>query len=172
MNQLGFPYKNATNQKYSKQLFYEKWIELPIDMRRHEPPFTLNNEKEGFLCFRKEYVNDGDPTGYTTAMRIFKDYFYWEYLCGIAWFNEAKEGWDRELDAKLKAEGIKKIRELAQGDDPKALNAAKFLATLDYKRGGLKRGRPSKEEIDGNIKAAIKDRQAIDDDAARIKLVG
>lgn len=173
INKLEYPYKNESNQRYSKQLFLEQWRTLPIDLRSVEPPFTLNYPRDGFICLREEYIADGDPTGYKTAMRIFGEYSYWEYLNGIGWFKEAKAAWDRELDAKLKSEGVSKIRELAKGDDPKALNAAKFLATLEYKKGNtaLKRGRPSKEEIEGNLKEETRNRDAVNEDAARIRLV-
>jgi hypothetical protein len=174
MEKLKPPYRNNTNQRYTKQLFYEKWIELPIEMRVVAPPFTLNNPKEGYVCFRTKYVNDGDPTGYTTAMGTLGDFTYWEFLMAVPWFREAKENWDRELDAKLKSEGMKKIRELAKGEDPKALQAARFLATQEYKKGSgasLKRGRPTKEEIEGNLKAETRAAKDIEDDAARIKLV-
>lgn len=146
---------------------------MPIEMRSVEPPFTLNNPKEGYICFREEYVKDSDPTGYTTAKRIFGDYSYWEFLCGISWFKEAKQKWDVELDAKLQSEGMKKIRELAGGEDAKALAAARFLALLEHKKGkiSVKRGRPSKEEIEGNLKAETQNRKEIDADAERIRLI-
>src|SRR5690242_9742651 len=127
MKKLEYPYRNEFNQRYTKQLFYELWITLPIENRSVEPPFTLNRPKDGYVCMQEEYIKDADPTGYKTAMRIFGEYAYWEMLCKIKWFIENKEAWDRELDAKLKSEGISKIRELSTGDDPKALNAAKFL---------------------------------------------
>lgn len=171
MTKLEYPYKNDSNQRYSKQLFLEMWRTLPIDLRSVEPPFTLNYPRDGYICLREEYIKDGDPTGYKTAMRIFGEFAYWEYLCGIGWFRQAKETWDRELDAKLKSEGISKIRELAKGEDPKALNAAKFLATLEYKKGVSKRGRPSSEEVEGKLKEEARARTDVDEDAARIKLV-
>jgi hypothetical protein len=174
MIKLAPPYKNETNQRYSKQLFLEKWRELPIALRVVEPPFTLNSQKEGLICFRTEYVNDADPTGYKTAMRIFGEYEYWEYLTSIAWFREALQDWDRELDSKLRSENIAKIRELAKGEDAKALNAAKFLATLEYRKAtsaNPKRGRPSSEEVEGRLKQEASERDAVDEDAARIRLV-
>jgi hypothetical protein len=173
INKLAPPYKNDTNQRYSKQLFLEKWRELPIALRVVEPPFTLNYPKEGYICLRQEYVKDADPTGYKTAMRIFGEYEYWEYLKSIAWFREALQDWDRELDSKLRSENIAKIRELAKGEDAKALNAAKFLATLEYRKetSTAKRGRPSNEEVEGRLKQEASERDAVDEDAVRIRLV-
>lgn len=174
MNKLQPPYRNELNQRYTKQLFYELWITMPIEKRTVEPPFTLNRPKEGYVCFREEYVKDADPTGYKTALRILGDYDYWEMLMRVQWFREAKENWDRELEAKLQSENIQKIRELAKGEDAKALNAAKFLATLEYKKGTktpAKRGRPSNEEVEGHLKEAARERSEVDEDAARIQLV-
>lgn len=148
---------------------------MPIDLRTVEPPFTLSLRKDGYICLREEYILDSDPTGYKTAMRIFGEFAYWEYLNSIKWFKEIKETWDRELEAKLKSEGIEKIRTIAKGDDPKALQAARFLATLEYKKGSSslspKRGRPSSEEVEGRLKQETREREAVDEDAERIKLV-
>ena len=105
MEKLKAPYKNAGNQRYSKQLFLEKWREISLELRTVEPPFTLYLRKEGYVCLGEEFVKDADPTGYKTAMRIFGEYAYWEYLCGIRWFVEALDTWNKELDAKLSQRG-------------------------------------------------------------------
>src|SRR6476661_10606613 len=131
---LQLPFKNETGQRYTKQLFHEMWINLPIELRRGEPPFTLNHKKDGLICFREEYVRDADPTGYTTSTRLLGDFTYWTLLCKTSWFRDALESWNEELEAKLQAEAMRKIREIAEGDDAKALAAAKFLAQKEYKK--------------------------------------
>lgn len=169
---LQLPYKNETGQRYTKQLFYEQWINLPIEQRRGEPPFTLSLKRDGLICFREEYVRDGDPTGYTTSVRLLGDYSYWTFLCKVGWFRDALEVWNEELEAKLKSEAMRKIREIAEGDDAKALAAAKFLAQKEYKKtAGTKRGRPSKEEIEGKLQNEVDDLKQLEDDANRIRLI-
>lgn len=166
-------YRNESNQRYSKQLFWEQWITLPIEQRLIKPPFTLHNEREGYVCFGQEYVNDADPTGYTTSKRLLGDFGYWRHLLKAAWFREALELWNEELDAKLKAEGLKVIRETAASDDKAALAAARYLANLDYKNNSpaSKRGRPSKEEVEGRLASEARELKDVEEDYKRIQLV-
>lgn len=172
MAQLTFPYKNENNQRYSKQLFFETWRELPIEQRLGSPPFTLNINRDGLVCFREEYINDADPTGYKTSTRLLGDFGYWKHLLKAGWFRDSLEAWNEELDAKLQSEALDKIRELAKGDDSKALAAAKFISNKEYKKAaGPKRGRPSNEEVDGRLQQEADERKKLEDDASRIRLV-
>lgn len=172
MSKIPFPYKNENNQRYSKQLFYETWRELPVDQRLGDPPFSLTLERDGLICFGKEYIADGDPSGYKTSTRLLGDFAYWKHLLRAGWFRDAVEQWNEELDAKLKAEALDKIREIAKGDDAKALAAAKFIATQEYKKsGGAKRGRPSKEEVLGKLEEEARNERDLQEDAARIRLI-
>lgn len=167
------PFKNSQNQRYTKQLFWEEWRELPVDERLIQPPFTLNMDKEGYVNFGREYVNDQDPSGYTTSTRLLGDFAHWKYLLKAKWFREAVETWNEELDAKLYASGMRKIRELANSDDRGALVAAKFLVQEGYKDKDkvTTRGRPSKAELVGNMKNALDEARSLEDDAIRIGLV-
>lgn len=173
MAKVKYPFRNETNQRYSKQLFYEQWIQLPIDMRVIEPAFSLHIEREGYKNLGREYLRDCDPTGYTTATRIFGDYGYWKHLLKASWFRDAVRIWDEELEAKLYAQGLAKIRELANSDDKGALTAAKYLANKEFRLNqlGPKRGRPSTEEVEGKLTQAAQDLHDLASDAARISLV-
>lgn len=173
MAKIEFPFKNNNNQRYTKQLFLETWRELPIEDRVVEPAFTLYLDKEGLINLGKEYVNDADPSGYTTSLRIFGEYAYWTYLLKRPWFREAVDSWNQELDAKLYAEGIEKIRQIAMSEDKGALVAAKFLVQQGYKNkeDTKGRGRPSKAEVDNALKRAVESAKDIEEDAKRIGLV-
>lgn len=172
MAKATLPFRNEQNQRFTKQLFWEQWITLPTDLRTLEPPFTLYTNKPGLLNFGQEYINDGDPTGYVTSKRLLGEYSYWTYLMKRSWFRAAKEDWDVELKAKLHSEGLSKIRELALGDDAKALQAAKYLSDEFKEKTSTKgRGRPSKEEVSGALAQEVEDRKEIEEAAARIKLI-
>lgn len=167
------PFRNEYNQRYSKQLFYEQWQQLPLDQRAIEPAFSLHIKREGLTCFREEYVNDGDMSGYTTSVRLLGDYGYWKHLMKAGWFREAVAEWNEELEAKLYAEGMKKIRELADSDDKGALTAAKYLADKNFKleKKASARGRPSKEEIEGRLNQEAREISDVEADAERIRLI-
>lgn len=171
MTKLTKPFRSEANTRYTKQIFFEQWRDLPIEQRVGEPPFTLFLDKEGYINFGKEYVADGDPTGYTTATRLLDGYPHWKQLEKAMWFRAAKAIWDEELDAKLKAEALLKIRELSKGDDAKALQAAKYLANQEYKEKTSKRGRPSKEEVEGKLNEDAEEAKRLREDAERIRLI-
>ena len=171
MLKIEAPYRNETNQRYSKQLFWEQWVQLPIEDRVIEPPFTLFQNKEGYINLGKEYIRDADPSGYTTSTRIFKDFGYWKHLLKAAWFREAVRVWNEELEAKLYSEGLAKIRELAKSEDKSALTAAKYLADHFKNDKKLKRGRPSNEEIEGKLVEAATEEKELREAADRIRIV-
>ena len=157
----------------TKILFWENWVNLPFEKRIVDPVFTLHEPRNGLVSFRERYVALGDPTGYKlTQELLFGNYRHWQELMKAKWFLDAKKEWDEELDAKLKAEGLDKIRETAKSDDKQALVAAKYLANKEYRdKTGPRRGRPSKEEVQGELKRMSEEEKAIAEDAARLKIV-
>lgn len=172
MKKITAPYRNENNQRYSKQLFWEQWVTLPIDERVIEPVFSLYFDREGLINLGREYINDGDPSGYKTSTRIFKDFGYWKHLLKAGWFRDAVRTWDEELEAKLYSEGLQKIRQVAASEDKGALTAARYLADKNFiLEKKASRGRPSKDEIEGRLKNEADELSQIQEDAARIRLV-
>lgn len=170
-NRIISKFRNEFNQLYTKQLFLEQSMGIAVEDRAIKPIYTLHDTKEGYINFRKEYLEDEDPTGYTTAVRLLDGWEHWLKLMRSAWFQDAKAAWDRELDAKLAARALKKINEIAQGDSGSALNAAKYLANKEYKNSGPKRGRPSKQEVEGELKNEVANARELEDDLKRIRAV-
>lgn len=69
------------------------------------------------------------------------------------WFRDAYEVWITELNLQLKSEAIAKALEIMNGENgAQALAAAKFIATAEYDKNI--RGRPSKQELEGQLKKA------------------
>jgi hypothetical protein len=174
-----YPFKNDSGQRYSKQLFRDLWVNLPVEGRTVHPCFTLHDDVEGYINFGREYINLEDTTGYKIAMRYFKTYDFWEFLMRSPWFREAKAVWDREIEAKLQAEALTAIRRIAADEEDKGrLSAAKFLyeaaGGVAKKNGPRVRGgagRPSKEEVQGIIKQEAEDQKSLLSDLERIRAV-
>lgn len=160
--------RNATNQRYTKQLFYEMWIGMPQEQRVMKPPFTLYTSKEGYINFGMEYISYGDLSGYTISKKYFDSYAHWTMLLKCPWFKTAKEEWDKEIEARLYAEGMRRIRETAGEEGPQALQAARFLATKAYREKGPARGRPSKHEVQGALAQEVEEAKALEEDYLRI----
>lgn len=166
----------VTNARYTRLIFWELQQELPIDKRAIEPLYTLHIDKPGLINFRRMYVELGDPTGYKIANKLLEDYDHWMLLMKAPWFREAKAIWDQELDAKLKSEGMESIRIISNGIEGVSpavqLQAAKYLANLEHRKGPVAekgtRGRPTKEEVSGELKKQAEDTKTLEDDMARI----
>lgn len=165
-------FKSGSGKYYTRQLFWEEFIDLPLEKRTREPLFSLYNDKPGMINFGKVYVRCADPSGYKVAQEVLEgDYTLWTVLMGCRWFVAAKELWDRELDAKLFSEGLEEIRTLAkEGMPAQKLAASKFLATKAYRKdNSTSKGRPTKESVDRAARdMAVADRD-LEEDLKRIK---
>jgi hypothetical protein len=170
------PLMSEIGTYYTAQLFYERHVKMTTEKKVGSPIFTLHKNIEGFINFGARYVAHEDPTGYKVTQELLKgDYVHWDILMKQPWFVEAKKLWDRELDAKLMARGLDVMKEIARGDDEEVkpaqrLMAAKFLATRGYVRPEEKtaRGRPTNEEVEGELKRAAGLQATISEDLARI----
>lgn len=165
-------FKGTSGKYFTRQLFWEEFIDLPLEKRTTEPLFCLHKEYKGLPNFGAVYVECADPTGYKVAQRLLDgDYTLWTVLMGCRWFVAAKEIWDRELDAKLASEGLEKIRELASSGMPaQALAASKYLANKEYRKDKTaSKGRPRREDIDRAARDLASDEKDLAEDLARIK---
>ena len=174
LKKLVAPFRGETNQRYTKQLFWDQQINLPIEDRLIEPVFTLYLDRPGLINLGREYVGDLDMSGYKTSTRLFKDFGYWAHLMKAGWFREAVRQWDEEIEAKLYSEGLAKIRELANSDEKGAFTAAKYLADKSFlldKKRLVKRGRPSNEEVEGRLNQMADEEKQLSEAADRIRLV-
>lgn len=164
------PYKTDKNVWFTQSLFWDKWIHLQNDLRQDFAPiYTLYSDKPGYICARTTFVELNDPTGYKWAMKYLGDYEHWKYLMKAKWFREAYDVWIDELKTKLRSEALDTIKTIATNGQPaQALVAAKYLASFEWEKAS--RGRPSKAEIQGELKRAAKAFEVEDDDAQRIGL--
>lgn len=160
-------------QYLTKSLFYEKWTLYTIEQRGdNKPAFTLlGKDIDGLINAQRTFVELNDPTGYKWAIQYLDSWPHFLVLMKCGWFKEAFDEWVAELEVKLRSESISKLRDIAASGTPQAVAAAKYLATLDYKKVGGSRGRPSKEELVGELKRQARHQQDSVDDAKRIGLV-
>jgi hypothetical protein len=164
------PYRNSMNVRYSRVLFWEEWVQLPLDRKVIDPPFTLYDDKPNCVNGRKTFVELGDPTGYKWAIKYLGDYEHWKFLMRCTWFREAYDVWVNELKMKLRSEAMDVIRRTAEEGQPaQALVAAKYLASFEWEKAS--RGRPSKAELTGELKRAAQALEEEEADWQRIKVV-
>jgi hypothetical protein len=161
-------YKAPNGNWYTQALFVETHQEL--ETTGFQPIFTLYGERDGYISARKTFVELGDPTGYKWAMEYLGDYNHWHKLMQSPWFRDAYDVWIAELNAKNQSEAISRILEISKTDSPQALPAAKYIAESGWSKPAAKRGRPSKAEITGELKEAVRVAENTADDMKRIGL--
>jgi len=160
-------------KKPSKTWFYE--TTLP-DTRNDLTLYSLKkrDHKVGGTTYKslhKIYIEMEDPTEYEFAMSVFGDFSVWENMCNLTWFKHHHHQMQKELVLKLKARTVKgMINDLNEGKA--SYNAQKYLADAGYlDSNNKKRGRPSRDELDGALREAARNEADTKDDAARIGLI-
>lgn len=115
-----------------------------------------NDENDPRPVLRELFIETRDITGYTLATKYLGGWRHFEHLLKCRWFRNEWDKWQEELFMLIQSEALLKINELATLDGPTALSAAKFLSTKEWEKAPPKRGRPSKEEVTGEMKQQVK----------------
>lgn len=133
-----------SNQRYTKQLFYE------MADNPDQAVYTLKDrDTDKYLSLYRLYMEEEDPTEFSFANKHLDGHEHWEMLCRNNWFKPYVNRWRAELELKIRAKALKNLIELSKGSDPKSqADASKFLLTRNW-RGPTesKVGRPSREAI-------------------------
>lgn len=158
-------YKDDQGRYLTQAMFKET---SSVDMRKKFPPeFTLKeHDIKGYKSMKQLYMACEDPTEYSFAMEILGSWEHWQKLSNSTWFKPIVDAWREELEIKLRSKGIRTMAELAVKDKNK--DAAKWLAQAGFKLNSNSRGRPSKEEVQGELKKQARLKADIEEDASRL----
>lgn len=153
-------YKDSMGRYRTQSLFFET-----NSVASETPVFTLKpQDHKGYPSMKRLYLEYMDPTEYSFAIEVLGSWEHWLRLTGCDWFQEYITAWRDELDLKLRSEGVKRMRALANDGNK---DAAKWLAEKGWnKRSGA--GRPSKEEVERERKQQARIASDIHGDAARL----
>lgn len=162
------PYKGTQGHWLTRQLFADVDYPAREDGRKqYAPVFSLYGLISGFIDCRSTFVELRDPTGYQWAMKYLGSYEHWSVLSQTNWFKPELEKWIEEIETIFTAEAIQKVREIASGDSAQSLPAAKYMAERGWEKT---RGRPSKSEMNKELKKHVERITEHDEDAKRIGL--
>jgi hypothetical protein len=164
------PYKNEGNNWYTAQLFKEKAERLPVSMRSIEPVFSFNGFP-GYIDARKTFVELRDPTGVKWAKKYLGSVEHFRVLKECEWYKHYYDQYVEEIKAVFRSEAIEKLQEiLTEGQPAQQLAAAKYLAEAGWEveTKQPKRGRPSKGEVEAELKRVAKLSSEEQDDLERI----
>jgi len=134
--------------------------------------FTLRDyDYEDHISMKRKYLEINDPTEYRVAQKLLGSWKHWQRLQEAPWFRKHLAQWREELAISLESRELDRMIEFSKKDDPTGYQATKTL--LERWDKHLKprietRGRPSKEEIEGNLHDALEDRNMLQEEAERL----
>lgn len=118
-------------------------------------PFWLERDKtgNGRPVFRTWFLHLEDLSGNKLATKLLGSQQHWDLMYSRSpWFKEAVDRWCHELKATLRSRAMDKVMEIMKDGGPTGLSAAKFVVSELRTEQKPVRGRPSKEEVKGNLK--------------------
>lgn len=166
----GPPYKGKNGAFLTKTLFYES-MRIYVDPP-YNPVFCLYGERPGLISCQKTFIEERDPTGYKWAIKYLGEYEHFKRLMKIKYFQEAYDTWIEELNELIRSEAIQRVQEiLLTGQPAQQLQAAKWLASKEWEEvAKTRRGRPSKTEVEGELKRQVQLSKQEQEDLERIGL--
>lgn len=157
----------------TKALFFE--MSDPDYREEMETEWTLKEKDhivdgKTYRSLKKVYLEMEDVTEYEFALATLGSFVQWETLCKTTWFKEHAEQWRKELNLKLKAKGMRSIIQAATTDENLSFQAMKYLSDNQYLEKKSGRGRPSKADVEAELKKEANANKSFKADAERIGL--
>ena len=163
-------YKDTMGRYRTQSLFWEM-RDSSMDPIWSTKDYDLVKGDKTYKSLKNIYMSYTHVPGfeYDFAMDLFGSWDHWLKLCNDTTpaIKDMIKGWRDELDVRIKAKGIKSIILHSLDDDPKGLQAAKYLVEKGYES---KRGRPSKAEVERETKIQAGVNKELKDDMERIGL--
>lgn len=123
--------------------------------------------KEDLDQWRKRFVDTLDPTEYEGAMTLLGSWKDWLRF-KKSWPSFQKlhlNDWLEEIEVRLRSQALRSLA--LQALTSQGTSAAKFIAEGKYKV--RKNGRPSNEEVQGNLRKESAIEREVAEDIARVK---
>lgn len=159
-------FRNASNQRLIKQLFYEECY----GKEDKYAVYTLKDyDHAGYPSLYRLYMEMGDFKEYAFAETYLDGYEHWLMLCRTSWFKPYIARWREELLLREQGIALNRIREVARTKEHKSsYEANKFLLTASWASLGHSKGRPSKEQVKAEAERIATAEKQISEDAERI----
>lgn len=128
-----------------------------------------DHEYEGktYISLKRLFLEASDPTEYAFATQHLAGWDHWQKICNNKVLAQHVEKWRFELELKLRAEGVQRIIKSARSKGNWL--AAKFLAEKGWEVRIA--GRPSKEDVERELKIQSDIQNEYAEDVDRIRLV-
>jgi hypothetical protein len=158
-------FKNPSGAFYTRGLFFEETLS-----DKSSVVYTLKDEDHlGYPSLHRLFIESADPTEYAFAQAHLYSWSHWVLLRECTWLQPYLSAWRQELEVKLRAEALVKIRQIAADATPTGFQANKYLLESPWKPADAgKRGRPSKEAVRREILAQAASQTVLAEEAQRV----
>jgi hypothetical protein len=170
--------KYRTRDQYCTAALFREMLDPTAGDLLDTVVFTLKEHDDvenGWYSFQRLYVEIGDPTEYKQAKELVGGVNHWQVLLRCKWFKEMLKEARTELKQKLRSDAYARIAKSADeaASDAVRLTAQRFIIKEGCKlmlddddnvKMNAKRGRPSAEEIKGElVRMSAEEKQLLDD---------
>ncbi len=166
----GNKFKNEVGAHLLKPIFFE------YDNSDHNYTiFTLKDQDhtwgdKTYPSLRKLYVEMEDPTEYEFALKHLDGWVHWKKLTESSFFQIYLKDWREELEVRMRAKALNRIKVRAAGETKDSFAADKILLAGGWKTSEDKSkvGRPTKEKISAEAEKLFRQQDEFDKDFERI----
>ena len=148
-----------------------KWLTQALFLEMGYKPqaiFTLDDEDKEYNnklypSLKKLYLESNDPTEYKVSQHL-GGWSHWKRLRGNKLLAKHLDEWKDELNIKLTAKGVSLAIQIAT--EGGTFQAAKWLADTGWEKS--KAGRPSKEDVESELKKQTRESEDFGADILRM----
>lgn len=148
------------------------FVETSYETKGEFAQYTLKSRDcvyrgKKYPSIKRLFLEMEDPTEYNFAYEYFLDWDHWQQIKKNNLIAKFMEGWQEELEIRLRAQGVKAMFDMALDDAKPNFQATQFLA----KGGWTDRpaGRPSKEMVKKETRIQAKIMGEFSDDLKRMR---
>ena len=129
-------------------------------------PDDIEENGRKYISLRRIYLEENDPTEYKIANKYFCSWAHWKKVRESSRIKAIVDELREELEVRMRSRGVAGVLDKAMDGD---YQASKWFAERGWIPTGLKkRGAPSKEEVQRELKIASKVSSVIDLDYERL----
>lgn len=108
----------------------------------------INEEGDKVISLYKRYMEEGDLTEYTFALKYFESWHHWQRVCNAQFFKkDILPRWRKELELKTKAEALENIKAESRSNSKNSFAASKYL----FERGVVLSEVPTRTQGKGKV---------------------
>lgn len=163
-------FKNAIGAHLLKPIFFE------YDNSDHlYSVYTLKDydhtvDGVTYPSLRKLYVEMEDPTEYEFAVKHLDGWVHWKKLTESSFFQSYLKEWREELEVRMRAKALNRIKARAVEDGKDSFAADKILLAGGWKASEEKSkvGRPTKDKIKEEANKLFMESNEFDEDFKRL----